>query len=142
MPAQPRDNPSAAALAPRILALRRRAGFTQIVFAHQLAVSQAAVSRWEKGLHAPDEAMLARIAALGGITTASLRYGEAENHLPATSTPSRRFTDQLESTICYASAGHRDDVAVALQVILDKCRADDRLYPENRRTGDPLPAMR
>ena len=61
--------------AARIQALREGLGLTQAKFAEVLIVSQGAVSRWEQGKHAPSEPMLAKIAALAGITSAELRYG-------------------------------------------------------------------
>lgn len=131
-------HPPINALAGRIRALRRAAGFTQAAFARQLATSQAAVSRWEQGRHMPDEATLARIAALGGVSAPALRYGANGGKAEQTAQPARRLTDHLESTIGHAYAGHHRDVAVALQVILDKCRADDARYPNDRR--DALPA--
>jgi transcriptional regulator with XRE-family HTH domain len=133
------EYPPNSALAGRIRALRRDAGFTQAAFAAHLEISQAAVSRWEQGRHMPDEAMLARIAALGGISPATLRYGEGRR---VTSQPARRLTDHLASTIDHAIAGRHGDIAVALQVILDKCRADDAHYPGDRRGGGALPAGR
>jgi DNA-binding transcriptional regulator YiaG len=41
----------------RIKALRRHMGLTQAEFAERLAVRQATVSEWEKGIHTPSRAM-------------------------------------------------------------------------------------
>ncbi len=149
--------------AARIQALREGLGLTQARFADTLIVSQGAVSRWEQGKHAPSEQVLAKIAALAGITTAELRYGAPYSPLgdegaPAAAgaavgpdgTPApggrpiairsrrvrRRVTDLLEDCVIKARSSGKADVATALEVILDKCWADAAHYRKHQREKD------
>ena len=135
-------------LAARIQALREGLGMTQAIFADTLIVSQGAVSRWEKGKHAPSEQILSKIAALAGITSAELRYGEkyapgaaeggeANGHLDfRTKRVRRRVTDLLEECVVKARSSGKADVATALEVILDKCWADAAHYRKHQRAKD------
>ena len=151
--------------AARIQALREGLGLTQMKFADTLIVSQGAVSRWEQGKHAPNEQVLAKIAALAGITTAELRYGARYappgDTRPGTSRPGtaqsgaardgtgtarrlpissrrvrRRVTDLLEDCVIKARSSGKADVATALEVILDKCWADAAHYRKHQRQKD------
>jgi len=144
--------------AARIQALREGLGLTQAKFAEVLIVSQGAVSRWEQGKHAPSEHMLAKIAALAGITSAELRYGAAYSP-PSAGAPDgsppdggagnggkplvirskrirRRVTDLLEDCVIKARSSGKSDVATALEVILDKCWADAAHYRKHLREKD------
>ncbi|MDP6590375.1 MAG: helix-turn-helix transcriptional regulator [Alphaproteobacteria bacterium] len=146
--------------AARIQALREGLGLTQAKFADTLIVSQGAVSRWEQGKHEPSEQVLAKIAALAGITTAELRYG-APYAPPAEAAPGdadgardgiagnggrpltirsrrvrRRVTDLLEDCVIKARSSGKADVATALEVILDKCWADAAHYRKHQREKD------
>jgi transcriptional regulator with XRE-family HTH domain len=144
--------------AARIQALREGLGLTQTKFADTLIVSQGAVSRWEQGRHAPNEQVLAKIAALAGITTAELRYG-ARYAPPGDTRPGdaqpgaapdgtvrrlpissrrvrRRVTDLLEDCVIKARSSGKADVATALEVILDKCWADAAHYRNHQRAKD------
>jgi len=144
-------------LAARIQALREGLGLTQAKFADILIVSQGAVSRWEQGKHAPGERMLAKIAAMAGITSAELRYGA--RHAPAgedgtdaggaagtdgngkplaiqSKRVRRRVTDLLEDCVVKARSSGKADVATALEVILDKCWADAAHYRKHQRARD------
>lgn len=47
-----------------ICALRKEKGYTQLELANKLAVSDKAVSKWERGLGAPDISLLASLAAV------------------------------------------------------------------------------
>ena len=139
-------------LAARIQALREGLGLTQAKFAEVLIVSQGAVSRWEQGKHDPGERMLAKIAALAGITSAELRYGaqaapQAGDGAPGTDENvkplaiqskrvRRRVTDLLEDCVIKARSSGKADVATALEVILDKCWADAAHYRKHRRAQD------
>lgn len=142
--------------AARIQAVRQGLELNQAKFAEMLAVSQGMVSRWEQGKHAPSEDMLAKIAALGGITSAELRYGapytppgaaepetvrdgSAENGRPLTIRSKRvrrRVTDLLEDCVIKARSSGKADVATALEVILDKCWADAAHYRKHQRARD------
>ena len=140
--------------AARIQALREGLGLTQAKFADTLIVSQGAVSRWEQGKHAPSEHMLAKIAALAGMTSAELRYGasyarpfdtpargakEAGNGKPLairSKRVRRRVTDLLEDCVIKARSSGKSDVATALEVILDKCWADAAHYRKHQREKD------
>jgi transcriptional regulator with XRE-family HTH domain len=141
-------------LGARIQALREGLGMTQARFADALIVSQGAVSRWEQGKHAPGERMLAKIAALAGITSAELRYG-TQAPTPGAPAPSgeatdeygrpiairskrvrRRVTDLLEDCVIKARSSGKADVATALEVILDKCWADAANYRKHQRAQD------
>jgi transcriptional regulator with XRE-family HTH domain len=55
--------------------LRRDKDWTQLDLADQLNVTHQAVSRWEKGDSFPDIAVLARMAALFGISVDDLLNG-------------------------------------------------------------------
>lgn len=146
--------------AARIQALREGLGLTQAKFAETLVVSQGAVSRWEQGKHAPNEHMLAKIAALAGITSAELRYG-ASYAPPGDEVPSatadgtgnenggkpfairskrvrRRVTDILEDCVIKARSSGKSDVATALEVILDKCWADAAHHRKHLREKDKV----
>ena len=142
-------------LAARIQALREGLGLTQAKFAEVLIVSQGAVSRWEQGKHDPGERMLAKIAALAGITSAELRYGaqaapQAGDGAPGTDGTDengkplaiqskrvrRRVTDLLEDCVIKARSSGKTDVATALEVILDKCWADAAHYRKHQRAQD------
>ena len=140
-------------LAARIQALRDRLGLTQAKFAEVLMVSQGAVSRWEKGKHAPSEQLLGKIAGLAGITSAELRYGSrpapedgaagaagaagANGRLDIRSKRvRRRVTDLLEECVVKARSSGKSDVATALEVILDKCWADAAHYRKHQRAND------
>jgi transcriptional regulator with XRE-family HTH domain len=145
--------------AARIQALREGLGLTQARFADTLIVSQGAVSRWEQGKHAPSEQVLAKIAALAGITSAELRYGapytppgndtaveavpdgtggrQGGPRLPIRSKRvRRRVTDLLEDCVIKARSSGKSDVATALEVILDKCWADAAHYRKHQREKD------
>ncbi len=135
-------------LAARIQALRESLGMTQAKFADVLIVSQGAVSRWEKGKHAPSERLLSKIAGLAGMTSAELRYGEkyaparseggdGNGHLDIRSKRvRRRVTDLLEECVVKARSSGKSDVATALEVILDKCWADAAHYRKHQRAKD------
>ena len=136
-------------LATRIQALREGLGMTQAKFADVLTVSQGAVSRWEQGKHAPSEQLLSKIAALTGMTSAELRYGEkyapgatpdgadSNGHLDfRTKRVRRRVTDLLEECVVRARSSGKSDVATALEVILDKCWADAAHYRKHQRAKD------
>lgn len=57
-----------------LLVLRRAADLTQEELAERLSITQAALSRYENDLRAPDDDMLDRIAAELGVTAAFLRH--------------------------------------------------------------------
>jgi transcriptional regulator with XRE-family HTH domain len=65
----------AAALGHRIRGLRDQLHLTQTAFGQLLNVAQPTVARWEGGRHMPDEPTIRRIAALGRVSPADLRYG-------------------------------------------------------------------
>ncbi len=144
---EPRRDEMEMELGLRIQALREGLGLTQARFAETLQVSQGAVSRWEKGRHAPSEHVLGKIAGLAGITSAELRYGArdakgdsagANGHLKIRSRRvRRRVTDLLEDCVVKARGSGKADVATALEVILDKCWADAAHYRKHQRAKDP-----
>jgi len=68
----------AAALGRRIRTLRARLQLTQTAFGQLLDVAQPTVARWESGRHMPDEDMIRRLASIGHLSPANLRYGESE----------------------------------------------------------------
>lgn len=63
-------------LGARIGAMRREKGWTQLELAEKMAVTDKAVSKWERDLSWPDAASLPRLAALFGLTVDQLIGGE------------------------------------------------------------------
>ncbi len=61
-----------------IKALRRERGLTQLELAQQLHITDRAVSKWERGLCAPDIALLEPLATVLGTTVMALLTGEPE----------------------------------------------------------------
>lgn len=59
----------------RIGALRREKGWTQLELAEKMAVTDKAVSKWERDLSWPDAASLPKLAALFGLTIDQLIGG-------------------------------------------------------------------
>jgi transcriptional regulator with XRE-family HTH domain len=81
------DTQPALALGQRIRVLRDRLRLTQTAFGQLLYVAQPTVARWEGGRHMPDEPTIRRIAALGRVSPADLRYGiEDEADAPVLAT--------------------------------------------------------
>lgn len=70
--------PPAAALGKRIRTLRAQLKLTQTAFGQLLDVAQPTIARWESGRHMPDEVMIRRLASIGQLSPADLRYGELE----------------------------------------------------------------
>ena len=133
-------------LADRIRGARTRLGRPQDDLAEALDVSQGAVSRWETGRHAPTDKQLRRLAEIAAMPLAELRYG-AEAILPEGGSdipPMRRMTDLLEYCAERARTIGKNDIAVAIDIILEKCRADDLRHPTDRRSdsGDTRPDPR
>lgn len=126
-------------LAERVRSVRARLNMTQDDLAEALDVSQGAVSRWETGRHAPTDRQLRRLAEIANIPLAELRYGadavlpEGGGDIP----PMRRMTDLLEYCSERARSIGKGDIAVAIDIILDKCRADDMRHPTERRLEQP-----
>lgn len=65
-------------LGARIGAMRREKGWTQLELAEKMAVTDKAVSKWERDLSWPDAASLPRLAALFGLTVDQLIGGEEQ----------------------------------------------------------------
>lgn len=64
-----------------IASIRRKQHRTQQDLANELGVSNAAVSKWERGIGFPDVSLIEPLAEVLGITIAELFKGEtAENH--------------------------------------------------------------
>lgn len=59
-----------------IKALRKEKGLTQQALADQLHITDRAVSKWERGICAPDIATLEPLAQILGVTVTELIYGE------------------------------------------------------------------
>lgn len=125
-------------LADRIRAVRARLSMTQDDMAMALDVSQGAVSRWETGRHAPTDKQLLRLAQLAKVSVAELRYGvdailpEDASEIP----PMRRMTDLLDYCADRARSIGKNDIGVAIDIILEKCKADDSRHPTDRRFDD------
>jgi len=56
---------------------------TQTAFGQLLDVAQPTIARWESGRHMPDEVMIRRLASIGHLSPADLRYGELESPPPS-----------------------------------------------------------
>lgn len=70
-------------LAFRILRIRNARGWSQTDLANYCGVKQPTVSRWEKGESVPPDKAIAKLARLGNIGEAELKYGQqANNQLP------------------------------------------------------------
>ena len=65
-----------------IAARRRGLGLTQRQLAERLAVSDRTVSKWERGLGAPDVSLLPRLARELGVSIEALLAGEPEEQSP------------------------------------------------------------
>jgi transcriptional regulator with XRE-family HTH domain len=78
----------AAALGQRIRELRDQLRLTQTAFGQLLNVAQPTVARWEGGRHMPDEPTIRRIAQIGRVSPADLRYGLGADGSPAVMTTS------------------------------------------------------
>lgn len=71
----------------RLIAARRKAlGLTQMQLADRLGVTDRAVSRWERGIGAPDISILTPLAAALEITTDELLGGQPPTQTPSAST--------------------------------------------------------
>lgn len=62
----------------RLLALRKKHGFTQEQLAEKVFVTRQAVSKWERGESVPDLELLVALAELYGVSLDLLVRGEAE----------------------------------------------------------------
>lgn len=60
--------------------LRKRAGYTQQDLADRIGISDKAVSKWERGIGAPDIAYVGKLASLLDIDTDSLLAGDVIHH--------------------------------------------------------------
>lgn len=63
----------------RIRALRLSLELSQQGFAELLDVTQPTVHRWERDLFDPDDATIARLAEMAGMSMGAFRYGERAN---------------------------------------------------------------
>ena len=56
-------------LADKIIALRKKAGWSQEELAHQLSISRQALSKWETGTSIPDLDKIVKLSQIFGVTT-------------------------------------------------------------------------
>lgn len=108
-------------LGARIGAMRREKGWTQLELAEKMAVTDKAVSKWERDLSWPDAASLPRLAALFGLTVDQLIGGE-ERPVGEESSLGRSFQGEqdlgaLFSLICKALTVALGAAAAALSAL-------------------------
>ena len=137
-------------LGQRIRDVRKGHGLTQGEFATHLGVSQGLVSRWERGEQTPQSQAIARLAGLAGVSVGEFHYGtDAASREDTGTAPTgksaasplpgmgmKRLTDFIAIGMKVARATRKRDVAAALSVILEKCRADDAKHEVRRRRQD------
>ncbi len=64
--------------------VRERRDVLQKQVARAVGTTATSVSRWEKGIVMPGDAMVRKLAAYFGVTPAWLRYGQEPREAPAT----------------------------------------------------------
>jgi len=74
-------------LADKIIALRKKAGWSQEELAHQLQVSRQAVSKWEGGTSVPDLDKVVKLSQLFGVSTDYLLQDSIEEMPAGMATP-------------------------------------------------------
>lgn len=72
------DAPDPATIGGRMRILRSASGLTQDAAAEACGVSQASLSRWERGEAAPPVDFIAKLAEIGGISLDWLVRGEGD----------------------------------------------------------------
>ena len=70
-------------LADKIMALRKKCGWSQEDLADQLGISRQSVSKWESGMSIPDLEKIIKMSALFGVSTDYLLKDEIEAELPS-----------------------------------------------------------
>ncbi len=86
--------------ADKVIALRKKAGWSQEELAEQLDVSRQSVSKWESAQSVPDIERILRMSRLFGVTTDYLLKDDMEEPEPSgedTASPLRRVTMQQAS---------------------------------------------
>ena len=70
-------------LADKIMALRKKCGWSQEDLADQLGISRQSVSKWESGMSIPDLEKIVKMSSLFGVSTDYLLKDEIEGELPS-----------------------------------------------------------
>lgn len=70
-------------LADKIIALRKKAGWSQEQLAEQLGISRQSVSKWESGMSVPDLDKIVKMSGLFGVSTDYLLKDEIEEIQPS-----------------------------------------------------------
>lgn len=86
-------------LGAKIAALRKEKGMTQLELAHQLGITDKAVSKWERDLSCPDVGSLPKLAQILGVTVDELMQNK-----PAATNDKRKRLMELAETIFKALA--------------------------------------
>ena len=73
-------------LADKIIALRKKSGWSQEQLAEQLDISRQSVSKWESGMSIPDLDKIIKMSNIFGVSTDYLLKDELEEILPAEET--------------------------------------------------------
>ena len=106
-------------LADKIIALRRRRGWSQEELADRIGVSRQAVSKWESSQSIPDIEKILQLSELFEVSTDYLlkdEAGEERTAEEAESTPERRIS--VDEANAYLSQRWRDSVKIALATLL------------------------
>ena len=96
--------------ADKLIALRKKAGYSQEELAQQLNVTRQSVSKWEGAQSVPDIEKILQISKLFGVTTDYLLKDEMGEPEYAESEPTalRRVTLEQANFTCYAAAFGRN----------------------------------
>ena len=100
----------------KISELRKGKGLTQAQLAEQMAVTDKAVSKWERDLSCPDISSIPKLAEILGVSVEQLMQGEAA--VPAESksdSPLRQLFPLILKSVALAMG-----VAVAVLSIMEK----------------------
>jgi len=93
-----------------IYELRREKKLTQSQLADKLHVTNKAVSKWERGLGAPDISLLRDLSCVLGVSVNELLIGEKKNYL------TKQQTDDIlvESVLSYRKKGIKDTIILSV----------------------------
>ena len=115
--------------ADKLIALRKKAGWSQEELAQQLNVSRQSVSKWEGAQSVPDLDKIVQLSRVFGVSTDYLLKDELEEQEPAPSLP-----EQPQRRRAKAGVGHvfvRD-----LAHCADPARRIERVHrPHHRKCG-------
>ena len=106
-------------LADKLIALRKKAGWSQEELAAQLGVSRQSVSKWEGAQSVPDMERIVQLSRLFGVTTDYLLKDELEQAEPAESLSQpalRRVT--MEQASAYLTLRRADAPKLVLATFL------------------------